>query len=43
MTQSSQIGLSAAGFQELFERCSNWGRWGAEDQRGTLNLIGPEQ
>lgn len=22
---------------------SNWGRWGAEDERGTLNLIGPEQ
>lgn len=21
---------------------SNWGRWGAEDQRGTLNLISPE-
>lgn len=21
---------------------SNWGRWGAEDQRGTLNLITPE-
>jgi kynurenine formamidase len=20
----------------------NWGRWGADDQRGTLNLIGPE-
>ena len=22
---------------------SNWGRWGAEDERGTLNLIGPTQ
>ena len=21
---------------------SNWGRWGAEDQRGTLNLLTPE-
>jgi len=21
---------------------SNWGRWGADDQRGTLNLISPE-
>ena len=22
---------------------NNWGRWGEEDQRGTQNLIGPEQ
>ncbi|CAB4860722.1 unannotated protein [freshwater metagenome] len=22
---------------------NNWGRWGADDQLGTLNLIGPEQ
>jgi kynurenine formamidase len=25
--------------QELARRVSNWGRWGADDQRGTLNLI----
>ena len=24
---------------ELARRVSNWGRWGADDQRGTLNLI----
>ncbi len=29
-------------FQALFERCSNWGRWGPDDERGTLNLITPE-
>ena len=29
--------LSETGFKALFERCSNWGRWGADDQRGTLN------
>ena len=23
--------------------CSNWGRWGADDQAGTWNLVGPEQ
>jgi kynurenine formamidase len=28
--------------QALASRVSNWGRWGAEDQRGTLNLITPE-
>ena len=25
------------------ESLSNWGRWGADDQLGCLNLIGPEQ
>jgi len=25
--------------RELAQRVSNWGRWGADDQRGTLNLI----
>ena len=25
----------------LFQRVSNWGRWGADDERGTLNLITP--
>jgi kynurenine formamidase len=25
--------------QELARRVSNWGRWGTDDQRGTLNLI----
>ncbi|MBV9171388.1 MAG: cyclase family protein [Chloroflexi bacterium] len=34
--------MMAANFQELFERCSNWGRWGEDDERGTLNLITPE-
>ena len=29
-------------FQALFDRCSNWGRWGADDERGTLNLITAE-
>ena len=24
-------------------RDSNWGRWGSDDERGTLNTIGPEQ
>jgi kynurenine formamidase len=28
--------------QELARRVSNWGRWGAGDQRGTLNLIDSE-
>jgi kynurenine formamidase len=28
-------------FEQLAERVSNWGRWGADDQRGTLNFITP--
>ncbi|HEY3696180.1 cyclase family protein [Phenylobacterium sp.] len=29
-------------FDAVAERVRNWGRWGPEDQRGTLNHIGPE-
>lgn len=29
--------------REVAQRVSNWGRWGSDDQRGTLNHIGPEQ
>lgn len=29
-------------FHELYASCSNWGRWGEEDQRGTLNFITPD-
>jgi kynurenine formamidase len=28
--------------EALASRVSNWGRWGADDRRGTLNLITPE-
>ena len=29
-------------FHELAQRVNNWGRWGADDEIGTLNLIGDE-
>jgi kynurenine formamidase len=29
-------------FHELAKRVSNWGRWGNDDERGTLNLIDAE-
>jgi kynurenine formamidase len=29
--------------QDYIEACSNWGRWGADDQVGALNLVGPDQ
>ena len=28
---------------EWMTSLSNWGRWGGDDQRGTLNLITPEK
>ena len=28
--------------KDLAKRLSNWGRWGADDQRGTLNFITPD-
>ncbi|MGW0038309.1 cyclase family protein [Gordonia sp. NPDC003376] len=34
--------LTAAQVEELHTTLSNWGRWGDDDRRGTLNLITPE-
>ena len=34
--------LGAAEIREMFDELSNWGRWGENDQRGTLNLITSE-
>ena len=31
--------VSAGEFRELFNRVSNWGRWGADDERGALNYL----
>jgi len=30
------------GLTEIARRVSNWGRWGADDERGTVNFITPE-
>lgn len=35
--------LDAEDIDRLFNEVSNWGRWGADDQRGTLNLITPDK
>lgn len=32
-----------AAIAEVIERVSNWGRWGADDVHGTLNLITPDK
>ncbi|MEU4658407.1 cyclase family protein [Streptomyces sp. NPDC023723] len=34
--------LSIAEFDDLAKQVTNWNRWGADDQLGTLNLITPE-
>jgi kynurenine formamidase len=34
--------VSAAQFDTLFERVSNWGHWGADDEKGTLNYLKAE-
>lgn len=33
--------LTRQDIDEVFERVKNWGRWGAEDERGALNFITP--
>jgi kynurenine formamidase len=35
--------MSDAELRSLFERVSNWGRWGPDDERGALNHIGAAQ
>lgn len=34
--------VSLTEFEAIFEQVNNWGRWGREDVRGTLNYITPE-
>ena len=34
--------VSAEEFDQLFARVSNWGRWGPDDEKGTLNYLTPE-
>ena len=33
--------VTLAEFDEIFESVKNWGRWGADDELGTLNFITP--
>ncbi len=34
--------MSLEEFEALFQEVCNWGRWGPDDERGTLNYITPE-
>jgi kynurenine formamidase len=42
MTKTTPTYVSRTEFDELFQRVCNWGRWGDDDERGTLNYIQPE-
>jgi kynurenine formamidase len=35
--------MAQTDWQEMADRVRNWGRWGAEDQLGTLNFITPDR
>jgi kynurenine formamidase len=34
---------NAEEFDEMFQEINNWGRWGADDELGTMNLVTPEK
>ncbi|HXQ91422.1 MAG TPA: cyclase family protein [Nitrososphaerales archaeon] len=34
--------MSNSEFEELFQKVCNWGKWGPDDEKGTLNYIKPE-
>jgi kynurenine formamidase len=38
-TTSRARDLTDEELQAMFERCSNWGRWGADDELGTMNYV----
>jgi kynurenine formamidase len=43
MSERAAVAVSADEFRDLFDRVSNWGRWGPDDQRGALNHLTPER
>jgi kynurenine formamidase len=42
MKKTTPAHVSRAEFEELFQAVCNWGQWGDDDERGTLNYIQPE-
>jgi kynurenine formamidase len=43
MLESKYCKISIEEFDKLFETLKNWGRWGEDDDKGTLNYITPEK
>lgn len=42
LAESDPAMISKQQFDQWFDETSNWGRWGKDDELGTLNLITPE-
>ena len=42
-TQEPRNPRNVAEFDAMFQELNNWGRWGADDELGTMNLITPEK
>jgi kynurenine formamidase len=42
MPNASGVEPGTAELDSIYEACKNWGRWGADDQRGALNHQTPE-
>jgi len=40
---STPAKVSVAEFERIFESVKNWGRWGPDDELGTLNYVTPER
>ena len=40
-TQSSHALVTRAEYERWQKELSNWGRWGKDDEMGTLNLVTP--
>jgi kynurenine formamidase len=38
-TQEARMPRTAAEFDSMFKEINNWGRWGASDELGTMNLV----
>jgi len=43
MLESKHPPISLEEFDRLFESLKNWGKWGAQDELGTLNYITPDK
>ena len=41
LTPAAPVTLAA--FDAMFEAVKNWGRWGPDDERGTLNYLTPDK
>ena len=43
VNEPGETQVSADEFRQLFDRVSNWGRWGPDDERGALNYLTPRR